>query len=307
MGQVAEQTIHLTATRFYSALEAPALVIRREPELSFFCAGEAFSSTQFRRPMLLLLSPAKRLDYQSEIPAGLPSSQLRFSAQSSRLITALRTLPTSGVAQLMSLSAPLAELNAARYRDWTAHATPANARQAILAFAGDVYGGLDASSLAQADLLWAQDHLAILSGLYGILRPLDLMQPYRLEMGTRLVNEAGQDLYQLWQPLLADEINLQLQTDNHPVVVNLASQEYAKAIDRSVLKATVVDCVFEDWQTDRYRVVGVHAKRARGWMARFAILARAEVPDQLRAFCAGGYSFNTDASTVRRMVFRRRA
>ena len=257
--------------------------------------------------MLFLLSPAKTLDYESAVPADLPATEPLFGAQTRSLIALLRQFSSLEVAQLMSLSDTLAELNVARYRAWSPRATARNARQAVLAFAGDVYGGLDAYGSSADDLMWAQEHLAILSGLYGVLRPLDLLQPYRLEMGTRLANPAGGDLYHFWQPHISSHLNRQLQSDATPVVINLASQEYAKAVDRAILKARVIDCVFQEWKAGQYKIVSFHAKRARGLLARFAIASRATLPHQLEAFDAEGYRFAADASGPDRMVFRRRA
>ena len=180
-------------------------------------------------------------------------------------------------------------------------------RQALLAFNGDVYEGLDARTLAPDDLDWAQQHLAILSGLYGVLRPLDWMQPYRLEMGTRLATALGSTLYQFWGPRIAQHLNIRLQGEAKPTVLNLASQEYFKSVDRKTLQARVVECVFEDWSGGRYTIISFHAKRARGLMARHAITQRATRPRQLENFDAEGYAFVPAASEPDRLVFRRRA
>jgi cytoplasmic iron level regulating protein YaaA (DUF328/UPF0246 family) len=257
--------------------------------------------------MLFLLSPAKTLDYESVVPADLPATASQFPKQTHSLIALLRQRSPQQIAELMSLSDSLAALNVARYQSWSSRATATNSRQAVLAFAGDVYGGLDAPSLSPDDLTWAQDHLAILSGLYGILRPLDRLQPYRLEMGTRLPNDAGPDLYRFWGSQLAQHLNRQLRSDRTPVIVNLASQEYAKAVDRKTLKARMVDCVFEEWKAGRYKIVSFYAKRARGLMLRYAITSRASLPQQLEGFDAEGYAFDVDASQADRMIFRRRS
>ena len=257
--------------------------------------------------MLFLLSPAKTLDYESPLPAELPATPPQFASQARSLIALLRQRSPQDIAALMSLSDPLAALNVTRYQSWSSRATAKNSRQAVLAFAGDVYGGLDAAGLTVDDLLWAQDRLAILSGLYGILRPLDRLQPYRLEMGTRLPNDAGADLYAFWAPQLARHLNRQLRGDRTPVVVNLASQEYSRAVDRSTLKARVVDCVFEEWKSGQYKIVSFFAKRARGLMARYAITSRASLPQQLEAFNAEGYAFDPEVSRPDRMVFRRKS
>ena len=257
--------------------------------------------------MLLLLSPAKSLDYDTPVPADLPATEPVFGSQSKALIALLRTRSPQQIAELMSLSDSLSALNVARYQAWSPRATAANSRQAVWAFDGDVYGGLDARSLSADDLAWAQDHLAILSGLYGVLRPLDRLQPYRLEMGTRLQNPAGADLYRFWGSQIADHLNTRLQADRTPVLVNLASQEYFRAVDKLVLKARVIDCVFEDWKNGQYKIISFHAKRARGLMARHAVTTRAATPRQLEGFDAEGYRFDAEASQPDRLVFRRRA
>jgi hypothetical protein len=207
----------------------------------------------------------------------------------------------------MDLSDPLAQLNVARYAAWRRRASVHNSKPAVLAFNGDVYDGLAARTLDEADLQWAQEHLVILSGLYGALRPLDALQPYRLEMGTRLANPRGKDLYAWWGDTISRYLNQRQRGEKLPVVVNLASQEYFKAVDRRVLKARVVDCVFEDWQRDAWRIVSFHAKRARGMMARYVIDQRCTTPGQLTGFDAAGYAWDAAASSPERLVFRRRA
>ncbi|SFU80405.1 hypothetical protein SAMN04489707_102252 [Paenacidovorax caeni] len=257
--------------------------------------------------MLFLLSPAKSLDYDSPLPAGLPHSQPQFIPDAARLIDVLRTRSPQDIASLMSISDALAALNVARYGAWSPRFTQENARQAVMAFNGDVYEGLQAATLSLPDLDWAQQHLAILSGLYGVLRPLDLMQPYRLEMGTRLATDAGVNLYQFWGTRIAEHLNRQLADDTDPVVVNLASQEYFKAVDRKALSARVVECVFEDGKGGAYKIISFYAKRARGLMARWAIQQRASTPRQLEGFDLEGYAFHPAASSPERLVFRRAA
>ncbi len=256
--------------------------------------------------MLLLLSPAKTLDYES--PVGeRPHSRPLFVKQSQQLIALLREQSPQQLSALMDLSDKLAILNVSRYVTWSTRATKRNARQAVLAFNGDVYGGLDAITLSPDDLTWAQEHVCLLSGLYGVLRPLDLMQPYRLEMGTRLPNPQGKDLYAFWGSQISDYLNRRLCSDVSPVVINLASQEYFKAIDTKVLKAAVVECVFQEYRAGQYRIISFSAKRARGLMARFATTHRLVQPDQLRAFDVEGYAWTATASTPQRLVFRRKA
>jgi hypothetical protein len=254
--------------------------------------------------MLFLLSPAKSLDLDP--PAGdVPHSQPLFVPQAQELIAILKQKSPQEIASLMSLSDSLAGMNVARYQAWRPKFTAKNAKQAVLAFNGDVYDGLDAKTLSAHDLAWAQDHVCILSGLYGVLRPLDYMQPYRLEMGTRLANPGGRDLYQFWGSQIADYLNTRLQRDTTPVIVNLASQEYFKAVDKKALKARVVDCVFEDFKGGQYKIISFYAKRARGLMARFATTHRLSLPEQLKAFDLDGYAFDSSASQAERLVFRR--
>ena len=254
--------------------------------------------------MLLLLSPAKSLNYDTPLAPHTPTAPL-FVKQSQALIALLRAQSVQDIAHLMSLSDKLAALNVARYQAWSTRATVKNARSAVLAFDGDVYDGLNARNLAGGELAWAQEHLCILSGLYGVLRPLDLMQPYRLEMGTRLANPLGRDLYHFWGSQIADYLNKRLRADISPVVINLASQEYFKAVDTQALKARVVECVFEELRNGQYKIVSFSAKRARGMMARFAVTNQLVQPDQLRAFDEDGYAWDGAHSTPQRLVFRR--
>ena len=255
--------------------------------------------------MLFLLSPAKSLDYESPIPE-VAHTLPQFIPQSKELISVLREKSPQQIASLMDLSDKLATLNAARYEAWSPRFSAKNARQAVLAFDGDVYDGLQARQLSKADLEWAQSHLAILSGLYGVLRPLDLMQPYRLEMGTSLAVGPAANLYQFWGTRLADYLNDQLAGEKTPVVVNLASQEYFKSVDRKALKARVIECVFEDWSAGKYKIVSFFAKKARGLMARYAITKRITSPRKLEGFNLEGYAFDPVASEPDRLVFRRK-
>jgi hypothetical protein len=259
--------------------------------------------------MLYLLSPAKTLDYQTPIRATVRkrASEPVFIDHAAELIGQLSRLTPPQVAQLMDLSDELAALNVARYGAWSAQSTDLNSRPAALAFDGDVYGGLQAPSMTTADLDWAQRHLVILSGLYGALRPLDRLQPYRLEMGTRLENPRGRDLYAYWGDTIAEYLNERQAEERAPVVVNLASQEYFRAADRRVLRARVVECVFEDWKSGQYKVISFFAKRARGLMARWAVQHRVASVRRLASFEAEGYGFDPSTSTRDRLVFRRRA
>lgn len=255
--------------------------------------------------MLFLLSPAKALDYETPLPPGLAHTDALFKPQAAELIAVLREQSPQQIASLMSLSDALAGLNVARYAAFSPRFTAANSRPAVLAFNGDVYDGLQARTLAPAALDWLQQHVCILSGLYGVLRPLDRMQPYRLEMGTRLATARGANLYQFWGPRIAEYLNERLADEKSPIVVNLASQEYFKSVDRKVLQARVIDCVFEDYKDGQYKVISFFAKRARGLMARWAAQHKAATPQRLQAFDGGGYAFAPAASEADRLVFRR--
>jgi len=257
--------------------------------------------------MLFLLSPAKTLDYETPVPAPLRrlATEPDFTDRAAGLVDILRTRSPAQVAALMDLSDALAALNVARYRAWRPQATPANSKPAVLAFAGDVYAGLDARTLGSADLRWAQRHLVILSGLYGALRPLDRLQPYRLEMGTALATPAGKDLYAWWGDTVAGWLDQRLAAEASPVVVNLASQEYARVALRPALRARVVDCVFEEVRDGTPRIISFFAKKARGLMARYAVQHRVRSVRQLEGFDAEGYALDRAASTRDRLVFRR--
>lgn len=256
--------------------------------------------------MFFLLSPAKSLDYETAVPKDLPHTLPQFTKQSAQLIDVLKTYSPQKIAQLMDLSGALSALNVARYAAWSPKFSAKNAKQAILAFNGDVYDGLNAATLSADDLQWAQHHIGMLSGLYGLLRPLDYMQPYRLEMGTKLPNTLGPNLYKFWGSTQADYINQQLTIDKTPVVVNLASNEYFKSVDRKVLKARVVECVFEDFKGTDYKVISFFAKRARGLMARYAIEKRITAVKKLESFKSDGYAFAPTVSEPDRLVFRRK-
>ena len=257
--------------------------------------------------MLFLLSPAKSLDYQTKLSRAMlaRATEPLFPHRSADLIKLLRPLTPPQVAGLMDLSDELAALNVGRYAAWQPQATPANSRPAVLAFDGDVYGGLSARTLRPAQLDWAHQHLVILSGLYGALRPMDRLQPYRLEMGTRLANPQGPDLYAYWGTALADYLNQRLADEATPLIVNLASQEYFRAVPRRLLAARVVDCVFEDRKGDGHKIISFFAKRARGLMARWAVQHKVGTLRRLRQFNDEGYAFNAAASTPDRLVFRR--
>lgn len=255
--------------------------------------------------MLFLLSPAKSLDYAPPAPE-VPHTLPQFVPQSKALIEVLRQKSPQQIAELMDLSDTLSALNVARYQAWRPKFTEKNAKQAVLAFNGDVYEGLDAKTLSLQELEWAQKHVGILSGLYGVLRPLDWMQPYRLEMGTTLATDQGPNLYKFWGAQIAEWLNAQLAKDKTPVIVNLASQEYFKSVDRKVLKARVIECVFEDFKGGQYKIISFNAKRARGLMARFAIQNKITHPDGLLGFNAESYAYAPAVSEPDRLVFRRK-
>ena len=259
--------------------------------------------------MIIVISPAKALDYETP-PTTALHTQPDFLDHAEALIAVLREKSPAEIAELMSLSDALATLNAARYERWSRPFSPANAKQALLAFDGDVYAGLDAPSLSEDELAWAQDHLRILSGLYGVLRPLDLMQPYRLEMGTRLANPRGKNLYAFWGERITEALNALLAREDaagrEPVLLNLASDEYFKSVKPKKLDGRLVSAAFEDWRGGRYKIISFYAKRARGLMSRFVIRNRIDAVEGLKAFDAEGYAFAPEASEADRLVFRRR-
>jgi cytoplasmic iron level regulating protein YaaA (DUF328/UPF0246 family) len=255
--------------------------------------------------MFILISPAKTLDFKTP-PHIAEYSQCDWLDEAAVLIEILNKLAPAEVASLMGLSDALAALNVARYATWSRPFTPENSKQAVLAFAGDVYEGLDAANLNRADLDWAQTHLGILSGLYGLLRPLDLIQPYRLEMGTRLANRRGKDLYAYWGTRLGEATRKALAASGTPVLVNLASEEYFKAVSTQKLAETVIQPVFEDWKGGKYKIISFYAKRARGLMTRYIIQNRINEPEALKNFDAEDYAYVPAASEGYRWVFRRK-
>lgn len=256
--------------------------------------------------MLIVLSPAKTLDFESPIKAN-KTTEPDFIARSAELVATLRTMPPAQIGSLMSISDSLAQLNVARYASWSKKFTTDNSRPAMLAFDGDVYEGLDARSLSARQLDWAQKHLRILSGLYGVLRPLDLMQPYRLEMGTRLATKRGKDLYAFWGDQITEALNTSLNVAKAEVLVNLASEEYFKSVKPAKLDRPVITPVFEEWKGGGYKIVSFFAKRARGLMARYAIEHKLTKAEQLKDFDSEGYVFEAKVSNESRLVFRRRA
>jgi len=255
--------------------------------------------------MLIVLSPAKTLDYDT--PASTDTHTMpEFIDHAAELINTLKKLSPAHVAELMSISDALAVLNVTRYASWSRKFTQKNAKQAILAFNGDVYEGLDAATLNAKQIDYLQSHVRILSGLYGVLRPLDLMQPYRLEMGTRLANPRGKDLYAFWSEQVTEVLNGALANQKSKSLVNLASEEYFKAVKPKLLHADIINPVFEDWKGGKYKIISFYAKRARGLMARYAAVKRISNPEKLKAFNVDGYAYDAAASTDHHWVFRRR-
>lgn len=254
--------------------------------------------------MLIVLSPAKKLDFDSESLAT-DTREPRLIGDAKTLVARARTLKAGDLKALMGISDALAELNVRRFRDFETPFTPANARPAIDAFKGDVYQGLDAPSLSADDRAFADSHIRILSGLYGVLRPLDLMQAYRLEMGIKLSTETAGDLYGFWGDRISDLLNADLAGEAEPVLVNLASNEYFKAVRPKRLKARVITPTFKEVRDGRARVISFLAKKARGLMTRYAINNRIDDPEALKAFDVAGYAYDPAASTDDTWVFSR--
>jgi cytoplasmic iron level regulating protein YaaA (DUF328/UPF0246 family) len=255
--------------------------------------------------MLIVLSPAKSLDYDTPATTDIHTKP-DFIARSAELIEVLKQKSPAQIATLMGISDQLATLNADRFASWSRKFTSKNSKQAVLAFNGDVYEGLDAASLSVKQLDYVQSHVRILSGLYGALRPLDLMQPYRLEMGTRLTNPHGKDLYAFWGEDVTRALNAELAGHKAKVLVNLASEEYFKVVKPKVLEAKVISPVFEDWKGGKYKIISFYAKRARGLMARYAALKGVNQPEKLKNFDLDGYAFDESVSSETSWVFRRR-
>ncbi len=256
--------------------------------------------------MIILLSPAKTLD--TETPSRVKAvSQPEFMGDSSELVSQLKDYTPRRLSNLMSISSKLAEVNADRFKTWQPPFDVNNARPAVQMFRGDVYVGLDADTLTRADLTHAQKHLRILSGLYGVLKPLDLIQPYRLEMGTRLKTKRGKSLYEFWGDTLTNALNEELAGKRKPLVVNLASQEYFGAVDPKQLNAEVVSPIFQDEKNGQYKIISFFAKKARGSMARYLIQNRCKTLSDLEGFDLDGYRFDTEASSEGKLIFRRSA
>jgi cytoplasmic iron level regulating protein YaaA (DUF328/UPF0246 family) len=254
--------------------------------------------------MLTVISPAKKLDYSSPITSAA-HTQPELLDHSQELLTGLKTLSPKDVCALMGLSDKLGALNYERFQEWQTPFTTENARPAVLAFKGDVYQGLDADNLSDKQLGWAQDNLRILSGLYGLLRPLDLMQPYRLEMGTKFANERGPDLYQFWGDIITGEINKLLAGSSDAVLLNLASNEYFKSVQPKNIKGRIVTPVFMDKKADKFKIISFFAKKARGLMSAFIIRNKITDVEKIKQFDVDGYSYNSALSEGDKWVFTR--
>ena len=256
--------------------------------------------------MLLVVSPSKTFDFEN--PPRVRTATMPDHLDRSRaLIDELRKLSMEELAALMKISPELADLNFRRYVSWREDYAAPEAKQAVFLFKGDVFKGLAAETLNEADLAFAQEHLRILSGLYGVLRPLDLMLPYRLEMGTRLVNAAGKNLYAFWGSVITDSLNALLATEEKPVLVNLASAEYFKSVKGKELKGELITPVFKDFKNGAYKVIGFYAKKARGMMAGYMIRNRLSDVEDLKGFDGDGYAFAPELSSEREWAFTRGA
>lgn len=254
--------------------------------------------------MLAVISPAKTLDFESEAPVD-QNSDYRFPDEAQSLIDVLKRKSESEIKSLMKLSDKLASLNAERYRQWQPDMTPANSKQALFAFRGDVYTGLSAQTLTVAQIEQAQHSLRILSGLYGLLRPLDLIQPYRLEMGTRLATDHGHNLYEFWGDKITTQLNRDIQQEQAGALLNLASEEYFKAVDTRQLDCPVITPVFRDEKNGQYKIISFYAKKARGMMIRFLLDQQPQSLEQIKAFDYAGYQYSKQDSSEFQWVFTR--
>ncbi|MCB1687371.1 MAG: peroxide stress protein YaaA [Halioglobus sp.] len=254
--------------------------------------------------MLTVISPAKTLDFETAAPSRR-ATQPQFLARAAELVEDARELAPDDIRSLMGVSEGIAALNHERFMNWRQPFNKSNARPSLLAFKGDVYVGLDAATLDDGQLGFAQQHLRILSGLYGLLRPLDLMQPYRLEMGLPFANRGGKNLYEFWGTSITEALNASIRKSGTKVLVNLASQEYFRAVRAAALDAEVITPVFKDLKGDRYKIISFFAKKARGQMARYIIENELQDPDGLKKFRVGGYRYNRAESSARELVFTR--
>jgi len=254
--------------------------------------------------MLITISPAKTLDYTTP-PETAEFTQPDYLSHSQELIQRMRDFSSLDIAELMKVSMKIADLNFDRFESWQPNFTPDNAKQAVLAFKGDVYTGLDATSFSSDDFTFAQQHLRMLSGLYGLLRPLDLMQAYRLEMGTRLSNDRGKNLYEFWGNIVTEGLNEQLEATQSEHLINLASNEYFKVVKPKVLKGTIITPAFKEYKNGDYKMIGIYAKRARGLLSRYIIQNQLSDINDIKDFNVDGYAFNNTLSSGNNWVFTR--
>ncbi|RED94909.1 peroxide stress protein YaaA [Marinoscillum furvescens] len=253
--------------------------------------------------MIAIVSPAKTLDF--ETPVNAEKTKARFFNESKVILEALKEKDENDLQQLMSISENLAQLNVQRYQKFASRHTEKNSKQSVFAFQGDVYQGLDAATLSQEEVNFAQDHLRILSGLYGLLRPLDAIQPYRLEMGTQLAFDGYKNLYDYWKNIIAPALNKDLKKQGDDILVNLASVEYFKAVDTRQLKARVIDVEFKDFKNGQYKIISFFAKKARGLMARYIIKNKITSIEDLKGFNYEDYYFDEQNSTESLLAFKR--
>lgn len=254
--------------------------------------------------MLIVISPAKSLDFESPL-VTTEFSQPALLEHSQALIDQLKLLSPTDIESLMKISPKLALLNMQRFSDWQQPFTQDNARQALLAFTGDVYQGMAATNFSAADFNFAQQHLRILSGLYGLLKPLDLIQPYRLEMGTSFANTRGKNLYEFWDEIITLAVNDALAQQGDDILINLASNEYFSAIQAKKLKARIITPIFKDQKSGQYKIISFYAKKARGLMSAYIIQNQLNKPEQLKDFDTDGYYFSAEQSKGDNWVFLR--
>lgn len=255
--------------------------------------------------MLIVISPAKTLDYETP-PKTKVFTTPDYLDQSQGLINRLRNFSSLDISDLMKVSAKIADLNFDRYEAWKKPFTQKNAKQAVLAFKGDVYTGLNAETFKADDFKFAQNHLRVLSGLYGLLRPLDLMQPYRLEMGTKLKTDEGKNLYEFWGSDITEGLNKQLKKIKSDILINLASNEYFKAVKPKELNAEIITPAFKEFKNGEYKMIGIYAKKARGLLSRYIIQNKLSDPEDLKSFNEEGYRYNKTLSKGNNWVFTRK-
>ena len=256
--------------------------------------------------MLIVVSPAKTLDYETT-PKTRVFTQPDYLQNSQELITLLKKLSSPEISKMMSVSQKIADLNVGRFKTWDKKFTENNAKQSVLAFKGDVYTGLDAESFTSKNFSFAQKHLRVLSGLYGLLRPLDLMQPYRLEMGSKLDTQHGKNLYQFWGSTITEGLNKQLKKIKSEYLINLASNEYFKAVKPKELNAEIITPAFKEYKDGEYKMIGIYAKKARGLLSRYIILNQLKNPEEIKSFSEDGYKFNKKLSEGNTWVFSRKS